>query len=113
MIQRLLARYFAVAFILPFCLLGICVVAVALAYTLGLGPNDKSLAFLVLFLLFVPVGIYGFGILGEALFLHVLRITGLTPWFERHCPDVPNPRHQRAQAWLDKLRQRWARRNGC
>ncbi len=112
MIQRILANCLVVALVLPFCLLGISTVALVLAYLLDLGPDEKSTTFIALFLLFVPLGIYGFGMLGVALLTEVLRIAGLTEWFDRHYPKIPRPHYDRVLAWLRKHRKPQADRDG-
>ena len=86
MLQRALTALLALIVVVPFFLVGIWVTYAALLFSLGIGPHDKSTAFLILFCLLVPVGILGFGLLGYALLLGGLRVSGLEPWFERHSP---------------------------
>ena len=96
MLHRALALLVTMAFLLPSFLVGIVTTGVLVLELLGIGPYEKSWAFLGLFSLLVPFGVFAFGLGGYALLVLVLRVTRLESWYEQHVPagkpsllDVP------------------------
>ena len=87
MLQRLLAALISLAVVMPSCLVGILVTYQVLLFSLGIGPHDKSTAFIALFIPCVVIGIFAFAMLGYGLLLVALRRAGLEPWFERNAPQ--------------------------
>ena len=98
--QRVLKGLLLSTALLPFFLLGIAATALGLAHALGLGPHEKSGAFLLLFSLLVPFGILAGGMLGYALLLVVLRLTSREHWIEFAEPSVSGSRIDAPFIWV-------------
>jgi hypothetical protein len=98
--NQLLANSITAVFMLPFCSLGIVATGIVLMHALGIGPQEQSWSFVLLFLVLVPLGIFGFGGIGYMLLLIVLRLLNAEAWYARQLPP-----HQ--PTWLDTP-LRWA-----
>ena len=107
MLQRLLAGLLSLAVTLPFCLVGIFVAYQVSLFSLGIGPDDKSVAFLVLFLPAVAFCTFTFTLLAYGLLLGALRAIGLDAWFERNTPQGKrsflDPPFQWVQRFIHRL----------
>ena len=107
MLHRVLALLVTIAFSLPFFLVGIAATGLLVMLLLGIGQHDKSWAAFGLFTLLVPVGIFGFGLVGYAVLLVLLRATRLERWYEKQIPagkpswlDAP---YARVRSAVDRL----------
>ena len=91
-LNYILVVLLSLIFSLPFCVAGIVVTFALVIQMFGFQPGDAlswGATSLLLFLL--PVGIVTFALVGYALLVIGLRLTGLEPWFDSHTPvSKPN-----------------------